>query len=115
MYKSQAAFPSERGCVKGPLESEHFRYHKRDQQENESIMVYTAEHRRLAEHGEFGAGLSDVLCDRLVCGLHNENTQKWLLTKTDLTLETAWVIAVTMGTLQKMQMSYKGKAQESAW
>ncbi|KAK3556351.1 hypothetical protein QTP70_007083 [Hemibagrus guttatus] len=42
---------------------------------------------RLAEHCQFGDGLSDMLRDRLVCGLHSESMQKRLLTERDLTFD----------------------------
>ena len=67
----------------------------------ESIAVYMAELRRLAEHCDFGAGLLDALRDRLVCGLDNESTQKRQLTKRDLTLDMAYDIAVSMETVAK--------------
>lgn len=60
--------------------AERFRFHKRNQLKTESVSEYMAELRRLAEHCQFGEGLSDALRDRLVCGLHNEGTQRRLLT-----------------------------------
>ncbi len=63
-----------------------FRFHKRNQQKTESVSEYMAELRRLAEHCQFGDGLSDALRDRLVCGLHCESTQNRLLTERELTL-----------------------------
>lgn len=54
--------------------AERFRFHKRNQQKTESVSEYMAEFRKLAEHCQFGDGLSDTLRDRLVCGLHSEST-----------------------------------------
>ncbi len=56
--------------------AEKFRFHKRNQAKGESISEYIAELRRLSEHCQFGAGLADALRYRLVCGMHNESTQK---------------------------------------
>lgn len=57
--------------------------------------------RKLAEHCQFGAGLSETLRDRLVCGMHNESIQRRLLTEKDLTLARALEIAVAMETASK--------------
>lgn len=66
--------------------AERFRYHKRDQKQGETIMQYISELRNLAMHCNFGDYLGYTLHDRFVCGLHNENIQKNLLSKEDLTL-----------------------------
>ena len=78
--------------------AERFRFHKRDQNEGESIPVYVAELRKLSEHCDFKANLSDALRDRLVCGIKNANIQKRLLSESDLKLEKAIEIATAMET-----------------
>ncbi|KAL5503240.1 hypothetical protein EMCRGX_G010160 [Ephydatia muelleri] len=69
--------------------AERFRFHKREQKEEEPIRVYAASLQKLAEHCEFGAGLADTLRDRLVCGMKNEKVQRRLLTMKNLTYATA--------------------------
>ena len=76
--------------------AERFRFHKRCQEEGESVTMFMAALRKLAEHCEFGDGLNDTLRDRLVCGLRNEAVQKRLLTERTLTLEKAINVSVTM-------------------
>ena len=76
--------------------AERFRFHKRGQEEGESVTMFMAALRKLAEHCEFGDGLNDTLRDRLVCGLRNEAVQKRLLTERTLTLEKAINVSVTM-------------------
>ena len=78
--------------------AERFRFHKHDQNEGESIPVYVAELRKLSEHCDFKANLSDALRDRLVCGIKNANIQKRLLSESDLKLEKAIEIATAMET-----------------
>ena len=75
------------------VNAERFRFHKR---EGESIPVYVAELRKLSEHCDFKANLSDALRDRLVCGIKNANIQKRLLSESDLKLEKAIEIATAM-------------------
>jgi len=76
--------------------AERFRFHRRSQEESESVTMFVAALRKLAEHCEFRDTLNDTLRDRLVCGLINEAAQKKLLTESDLTLEKAVNISVTM-------------------
>lgn len=71
-----------------------------------------AELRRLAEHCQFGEGLSDALRDRLVCGLHNEGTQRRLLTEENLTLTRALEIAISVETAAKDAGELQGKNTE---
>ena len=70
-----------------------FYFHRREQATTESIAEYVAE---LAAPCNFGAYLNDTLCDRFVCGLCSESTQKRLLSKADLTLTKAIWIAQSM-------------------
>lgn len=90
--------------------AERFRFHKRNQHKTESVSEYMAELRRLAEHCQFGDGLSDALRDRLVCGIHSESTQKRLLTERELTLARALEIAVSMETAAKDALELQRKA-----
>ncbi|KAK0146585.1 Triadin [Merluccius polli] len=76
--------------------AERLRFHKRNQEEGESVAVFVAALRRLAEHCEFGAVLNDTIRDRLVCGMRCEAAQKRLLTESALTLDHAMEISVSM-------------------
>ena len=76
--------------------AEHFRFHERNQEEGESMNMFVATMKRLAEHCEFKESLSEVIRDRLVCGLRSEAIQKRLLTEKALTLDRAVEISVSM-------------------
>lgn len=78
------------------LIAERFRFHKRNQNEGESIASYVAELKKLSEHCQFGDGLNDALRDRLVCGILKESIQKRLLTEADLTFKRAVEVAISM-------------------
>ncbi|XP_028416384.1 uncharacterized protein K02A2.6-like [Dendronephthya gigantea] len=93
------------------LIAERFRFHKRDQRENENIHIYVAEIRKLSEHCEFGTALNDSLRDRLVCGLRNEAIQKRILVETSLTFEKALKVAVAMEAATKDLVELRGKAK----
>ena len=77
--------------------TERFRFHKRDQK-GETVAQYVAQIRKLSEYCEFGDNLGDSLRDKLVCGLRNEQTQKLLLSKRNLTFDCAVDISVAVET-----------------
>ncbi|XP_032071928.1 uncharacterized protein K02A2.6-like [Thamnophis elegans] len=64
-------------------------FHQRSQAEGESVSAYVAALRSAALHCEF-RDLDKALLDRLVCGLRDLKLQKRLLTKTDLSFQTAF-------------------------
>ena len=68
---------------------ERFHFHRRNQEQSESVLDYIAELRRLSATCDFGGYLNEVLRDRSVCGLSNEATQKRLLTEQNLDLAKA--------------------------
>eukprot|EP00079_Xenopus_tropicalis_P035744 XP_017949515.1 PREDICTED: uncharacterized protein K02A2.6-like [Xenopus tropicalis] len=93
--------------------AERFRYHKRNQQEGETVSEFAAQLRKLAEHCEFKDGLNDALRDRFVCGLCSENIQKRLLTEDNITFKRAIEIAVAMETAAKdtLELQNRSKAE----
>ncbi|KAI4877865.1 hypothetical protein NFI96_007512 [Prochilodus magdalenae] len=76
--------------------AERFRFHKRNQEEGETIAQYVAILKKLSEHCEFGAYLQEALRDRLVCGLSKEAIQRKLLTEDNLDFKKAVEMAVAM-------------------
>ena len=76
--------------------AEHFKFHRRNQLESESIAQFVVELKRLALKCEFGVFLEEALRDRLVCGLKNVQIQKKLLTERDLTFKKAFETAQSM-------------------
>ncbi|XP_048059455.1 uncharacterized protein K02A2.6-like [Megalobrama amblycephala] len=76
--------------------AERFRFHKRNQEEGETVTMFVAALKKLSEHCEFGDVLNDTIRDRLVCGLRSEAIQKRLLSESNLTLQKATEISVSM-------------------
>ena len=66
-----------------------FEFNSRCQKEGESIAVFVAELRKIAEHCEFVPVLSDMLRDRLVCGTRVKTIQRRFLVEPALTFEKA--------------------------
>ena len=66
-----------------------YEFNTRRQGETESIATYVAELRTLAEYCDYRPVLSDMLRDRLVCGLQKPSIQRRLLQEPALTFEKA--------------------------
>lgn len=73
-----------------------FKFNSRIRKTDETVADYTAELRHLTEHCKFGATLSEMLRDRLVCGINNEPIQRRLLSEKELTYDKALEIALSM-------------------
>ncbi len=77
--------------------AERFKFNSRNRLPDESIADCVAELRRLTEYCEFGQALSDMLRDRLVCGINHERIQQKLLSEgAGLTLDKAIQISQSM-------------------
>lgn len=94
--------------------AERFRFHKRLQQENESVVEFVAELRKLARFCEFGDFLEEALRDQLVCGLRNEQQQATLLAKHDLKLSTAIEEVQALEMATKQSSAIKADAHPAA-
>ena len=58
---------------------ERFNFHSRYRKQGESVATFVAELKRLSEHCGFADTLSDMLRDRLVCGINDKRLQRRLL------------------------------------
>ena len=65
---------------------------------------FVTELRRLSTDCAFGDTLSDMLRDRLVCGINEEKIQRRLLQEANLTFEDALRIARAMETAAKKSL-----------
>ena len=75
---------------------EHFKFHSRMRKEGESVALFVAGLRNLSEHCNFGESLEDMLRDRLVCGINNNQIQKRFLAETVLNFQKAVEFALAM-------------------
>ena len=85
-----------------------FEFNSRRQKEGESIATYVAELRKIAEHCDFGAVLSDMLRDRLVCGTVHKGIQRRLLVETALTFDKALEISLAAEAADKDSLRLTG-------
>ena len=87
---------SEQLCPKPLVIIERFRFFKRQQAVGERVSEYCAVLQKLSETCDFGGNLEDSLCDRLVCGIRSDQSQKRLLTEKNLTFKKAKEMALAM-------------------
>ena len=72
-----------------------YEFNTRRQGESEAVSTYVAELRKIAEFCDYGPVLSDMLRDRLVCGISNKTVQRRLLQELALTFDKALGIALS--------------------
>ncbi len=75
---------------------QRFKFNSRVRQPGESVANYAAELRRLTKFCEFGPSLSDMLRDRLICGINDSRMQCSLLAEKSLTFKDAFTKAQAM-------------------
>ena len=75
---------------------QRFKFNTRVRQGGESIAKFVAELRQLSEFCDFGETLSDMLRDRLVCGIGDTRIQRRLLAEPELTFQKALTLSQAM-------------------
>lgn len=88
-----------------------YKFHKRDQQPDESFADYLAALRKLAVDCNFGSVLDRMLRDRVVCGLRDESLQRSLLAESDLQLQKVIDRATTAESASKNVMEIRHPEQ----
>jgi len=91
--KRQCKLIQTRNCQR-PVQ--RFKFSSQVRSPGESITMYMAALRQLAEHCNFSEHLKKMLRDRLVCGINEVKIQRRLLAEAQLTHKLAVVIAVGM-------------------
>jgi len=89
------------------------KFNTRVREKGESVASYVAALRQLAEFCEFER-LNDMLRDRLVCGVNDEQIQRRLLSETDFTFESAMKLAQTAERAEKDTQELKQDTQTSS-
>ena len=91
-----------------------FKFNTRKQQAGETVAEYVAALRKAAEFCDYGDSLSEMLRDRLVCGITDTSVQKRLLAEKDLTLDKAVSLAQSVEIAEKGAKDLKSPAEGSA-
>ena len=77
---------------------QRFKFNTRFRKPGESIASYVAELRNISEHCDFQNTLEEMLRDRLVCGINDEQFQRRLFAESTLDFRKAMKIATSMET-----------------
>ena len=80
---------------------QRFKFNSRIRKSSESIAEYVAELRKLALHCDYKDTLSEMLRDRLVCGVNDDRMQRRLLSETKLTFDKALELCQAMESASK--------------
>ena len=91
---------------KPSLIMKRFQFNTRCQQEGESVGVFVAALRSIAEHCDYGDSLKDMLRDHIVCGIRDKSVQCSLLKELKLTYLSS---RVCKKDAQKLQDSTKAE------
>ena len=94
--------------------AEHFKFHKAEQQESESIQDFLARLKKLAETCEFGGYCEEAIRDGFVCGLKERTIQRKLLAVANLTLQSAVEKACAAELTEKETIALHGGGVEEA-
>lgn len=89
---------------------QRFRFNSRVRQPNEAVSEFVAQLRKLAQDCNYGTTLTEMLRDRLVCGINDETMQRRLLAESNLTFEKALKIALVMESAYKNMQDLQEKA-----
>ena len=92
-----------------------YKFHTRTRQPSETTTQFVAELRALAQYCNFGASLTDLLRDRIVCGINDDQVQRRLLSEKALTFEKALELAVSLETARKFVSELQETAMPQAY
>ena len=84
-----------------PATVQRLNFHSRSRRKGESVSAYVAELRKLSVYCAFGDTLSDILRNRLVCGINDQKLQRRLLSGTALTYDKAFALAQALEAADK--------------
>ena len=97
---------------------QRYKFNTRGQHAGESVSCFVAGLRHVAQECNFGAQLSDMLRDRLVCGVISERVQRRLLAEPELTFDKAFSLATAMETAERnaseLQTKFSGAGEDNS-
>ena len=91
---------------------QRYMFNTRIRKQGETIALYVAELRRLAEHCNYGDSLNEMLRDRLVCGVNDNRLQRRLLAEANLTFKKPYEIVQAMEAAERSAKELQGTAAD---
>ncbi|XP_060742372.1 uncharacterized protein K02A2.6-like [Tachysurus vachellii] len=93
---------------------QRFKFNSRSRAEGESVLEYVAVLRKLALDCNYGDKLTEMLRDRLVCGICDDRIQRRLLAESELTFERALKLAQALETANNDVKDLQAQCSESS-
>ncbi|KAL6461145.1 hypothetical protein MHYP_G00311110 [Metynnis hypsauchen] len=90
---------------------QRFKFNSRNRKPKESVSEYVAVLRELAQHCNYGDKLTEMLRDRLVCGIEDDRMQRRLLAEPELTYDKALKLAQAIETASKDIQDIQGQSK----
>ena len=87
---------------------QRFRFNSHFRQADQSVSTFVAKLRAIAEFCNCGDTLNLMICDRLMCGINDENTQRLLLAEKELTYNIALEIARSQEVAAQNVLTFHG-------
>ena len=89
---------------------QRFKFNSHSRHPGKTVSTYLSELDSIAESCNFGLSLDDMLQDRIVCGINNDQMQHHLLSESKLTLKWALELAQGLETATQNAQMLQGTA-----
>ena len=88
---------------------QRYKFNTRNRAPGETVAGYVAALREIAEYCNYGTSLSEMLRDRLVCGVNHDGIQKKLLAEKELDFDKAYSVAVAIEVAERDTKNLKAE------
>ena len=88
---------------------QRYKFNTRNRVPGETVAGYVAALREIAEYCNYGTSLSEMLRDRLVCGVNHDGIQKKLLAEKELDFDKAYSVAVAIEVAERDTKNLKAE------
>ena len=90
---------------------QRFKFNTRSRNSGETVAVYVAELRDIAQDCNYGNTLKEMLRDRLVCGINHQGIQRKLLAEKSLDFDKAYALALSVEAAEKDSKDLQSQPQ----
>ena len=90
---------------------QRFKFNTRSRNSGETVAVYVAELRDIAQDCNYGNTLKEMLRDRLVCGINHQGIQRKLSAEKSLDFDKAYALALSIESAEKDSKDLRSQPQ----
>ena len=88
---------------------QRYKFNTRNRAPGETVAGYVAAFREIAEYCNYGISMSEMLRNRLVCGINHDGIQKKLLAEKELDFDKAYSVAVAIEVAERDTKNLKAE------